>query len=241
MKLQVQIRSSTEVGDQWFHIFYMTGPAVVLLPGLIVGLVSSWHSNMIKTFLRHPSIFVLPMFTPFTFTSSRKTCCVKESEDAGHIRFSVRASLCNLFASFSTSVIYVLSVLHQTHPDKNMTIGIVVLFIPFTGSLLSLLFLCNARPTTNRFNCCCCSCCSCEAAIEYGIYKPDSPTEHFILRINADGSEEICADNEEEEEEETEAEESMEMEQGEQQQGEQRLFFRETFPQSVSQSVRYVG
>ena len=43
--------------------------------------------------------------------------------------------------------------------------------------------------------------------IEYGVYKPDSPGEHFVLRINADGSEEICLEVDQEEE-------SMEMEQG---------------------------
>ena len=42
--------------------FYISGLAV-LGSGLMVGLVSTWHSNMFKTFLRHPSIFVLPMFS----------------------------------------------------------------------------------------------------------------------------------------------------------------------------------
>merc|ERR1712113_866637 len=146
---------------------------------------------MFKTFLRHPSIFFLPVFTPFTFTSSKKTCCAKGNEEEGHIRFSVKASLCNLFASLSTSVIYALYVLHHANIDEHtkIRVGDAALTLQFTGTLLNLLFLCNARPTTNRFNCCCCSCCSCcscEAAIEYGVYKSDSPAQHFILRINAD-------------------------------------------------------
>ena len=209
MILQEENRTESDVnGTLMFSMSSLS--LAVILPGIIVGFVSSWHSDMFKTFLRHPSFFVLPMFTPFTFTSSKKTCCVKDSEDEGHIRFSVKASLCNLFASFSASVIYVLSVLHHVHQDKILitAIGITILFFPFTGSLLSFLFLCNARPTTNHFNCCC----SCEAAIEYGVYKPDSPAEYFVLRINADGSEEICLEVDQEEE-------SMEMEQGDGEQG----------------------
>ena len=206
MKLQGQNITDTEGGDNRSHIFYLSCLAV-LSPGVIIGLVSGWHSNMLKTFLRHPSFFVLPVFTPFTFTSSKKTCYLKDNEDEGHLRFSVKASLCNLFASFLTSVITFLSVaLHNANQDKNFVIveNALFLFVPFSGSLLSLFFLYNARPTTNQFNCCCCSC---EAAIEYGVYKPDSPAEHFVLRINADGSEEICLEVDQEEE-------SMEMEQG---------------------------
>lgn len=90
------------------------------------------------------------------------------------------------------------------------------LLVLFPGLLLSLLFLCNVRPTNERFNCCCCCCCcSCKAAIEYGIYKPDRPTKHFILRINADGSEVILPadDQERQPDQEDELKELKEQEQ----------------------------
>ena len=115
-------------------IFYMSGLAF-FLPGLIVGLISSWHSNMFKTFLRHPSIFVLPVFTPFTFTSSKKTCCVKDNEDEGHLRFSVKASLCNLFASFSAFVVYVLYVFHHKNMTTGLGAGIGILFYLGVGDV----------------------------------------------------------------------------------------------------------
>ena len=167
------------------YIVYASALAV-LLPGLITALVSTWHSKMLKTFFNHPSFFMLPIFTCFTFSSSKKTCCTRDGGAEGHIRFSVNASFCNLFTSFLVSVvlvtIYDLAFLTRALNMKNL------LYL-FVGLLLSLLFLCNVRLTNARFNCCCCccSCCSCKAAIEYGIYKPDQPTKQF--RIDADGSE----------------------------------------------------
>ena len=191
----------------------------VSLPGLIIGLVSTWHSRMLKTFFNHPSFFILPIFTCFTFSSSKKTsCCTRDGGPEGHIRFSVNASLCNLFASVLTSVVFVVTSVLVTLIPAGDDFGIVIFvfnfFFSFIGLLLNLLFVCNARPTNDRFSCCC-SCCSCEAAIEYGIYKPtNQPTKHFILRIDADGSEEVCSvDDQEEEADKEDAEEQMEMEQ----------------------------
>ena len=174
----------TEGGLENSNMFIFFVPALtVLLPGLITALVSTWHSKMLKTFLNHPSFFILPIFTCFTFSSSKKTCCTRDGGAEGHIRFSVNASFCNLFTSFLVSVvlvtIYDLAFLTRALNMKNL------LYL-FVGLLLSLLFLCNVRLTNARFNCCC-SCCSCKAAIEYGIYKPDQPTKQF--RIDADGSE----------------------------------------------------
>ena len=68
---------------------------VLMLPGLVTALVSTWHSKMLKTFLIHPSFFILPIFTFFTFSSSRK-----RGMEVCHLSFSVKASLCNTFLSF---------------------------------------------------------------------------------------------------------------------------------------------
>ena len=191
---------------------YYVSVLLVSLPGLIIGLISTWHSRMLKTFFNHPSFFILPIFTCFTFSSSKKTsCCTRDGGPEGHIRFSVNASLCNLFASVLTSVVFVVTSVLVTLIPAGDDFGIVIFvfnfFFSFIGLLLNLLFVCNARPTNDRFSCCyccrscCCSCCSCNAVIEYGIYKPYQPTKHFILRIDADGSEEVLL------------EEQMEMEQ----------------------------
>ena len=95
-------------------------------------------------------------------------------------------------------------------------IGIMSLSVfPFLVLLLNLLFFVNIRPTTDRFNCyfcfCCCSICSCKADIEYAVFKLEQPTQHFLLRINADGSEEICSEvNQEDQVEEAEKREQTE-------------------------------
>ena len=40
--------------------------AFMLLPGLLLGVASVWHRGILKTFLTHPSIILLPTFTHFT-------------------------------------------------------------------------------------------------------------------------------------------------------------------------------
>ena len=169
--------------------------AFVLLPGLIIALVSTWHSKMVKTFLIHPSFFILPMFTYLTFSSSHKACCCGSSKDGveeSYIRFSVKASLCNTFLSFLMGSVVYFAIIATCAGVEWVDFS--VFWIPsLLGFLLSVLFLCNARPTNNRFHffCCCSMCCSCKAAMEYSIYKPDQPTKDFVLRIADDGSEEV--------------------------------------------------
>ena len=46
----------------------------MFLPGLLLGLISCWHRGILKTFISHPSILLLPTFTHFTFASSTKWC-----------------------------------------------------------------------------------------------------------------------------------------------------------------------
>ena len=53
--------------------------ATMFLPGFILGIASCWHnknnnSNMLKTFVAHPSVVLMPTFTHFTFTSNEKLC-----------------------------------------------------------------------------------------------------------------------------------------------------------------------
>ena len=75
------------------------------LPGLLTGTYFLWHDGLVKTFLTHPSLLLLPTFTCFTFESNIKKCCRKKSlpTEEVEIRFSMRATCYNIF--FSTIVL----------------------------------------------------------------------------------------------------------------------------------------
>ena len=46
--------------------------ATMFLPGFL--LTSCWHRGILKTFIAHPSIVLMPTFTNFTFASNTKWC-----------------------------------------------------------------------------------------------------------------------------------------------------------------------
>ena len=54
--------------------------ATMFLPGLLLGVGSCWHKNMIKTIVAHPSVVLMPTFTNFTFQSRINWCKGKEKE-----------------------------------------------------------------------------------------------------------------------------------------------------------------
>ena len=173
-----------------------------LSPGLIIALVATRHSKMLNTFSKYPSFFIVPIYTSVTFVSSHKTYC-SDSEEGGHIRFSVNMSLFNALASFAVSFVSVCF--------SSMDIFLYAYF-PFLVLLFNLLFLANVRPTLKKNSCfCCCFLFSWKPSIEYGIFKPDQPTRHFVLRIDEDGTEEVCPEVDHEEQvEETETIEQKE-------------------------------
>merc|ERR1712192_94889 len=112
-----------------------------------------------------------------------------------HLRFSVKASLCNTFLSFlSFATFFAITVAldNSSEPTEDTEqipwAGWMITLLP--GFLLSLLFICIAKPTSKRFNLCSC-CSSKEAAMDYAVYNPDQPTKEFLLRIADDGSEEV--------------------------------------------------
>ena len=163
--------------------------ATVLMPGLVTALVSTWHCKMLKTFLHHPSFFILPVFTYFTFSSSNKVC-----EGETHIRFSTKASLCNIL--FSVVGFFVYAVFIQSHFGSAVVsvafwaffailflpqfffFAVLIIIILLLNIVLSLVFICNSPTKT---------------AVEYGVFKPDNPTEAFTLSITADGSERVLS------------------------------------------------
>ena len=80
------------------------------LPGLLTGTYFLWHDDLLKTFLSHPSLLLLPTFTCFTFESNIKKCCKKKSLPTKEveIRFSMRATCYNIL--FSAIVLSVKSI-----------------------------------------------------------------------------------------------------------------------------------
>ena len=44
----------------------------MFLPGLLLGIASCWHKNMLNTIVAHPSIVLMPTFTHFSFEISTK-------------------------------------------------------------------------------------------------------------------------------------------------------------------------
>ena len=149
--------------------------ATNFLPGFLLGLVSCWHSGIIKTFIAHPSILLMPTFTHFAFASSTKWCKRSqeeegkeedEEEDEGkrqektepYIAFSSKATVCNLLLSTLGFVIFCLRYTQIHRYDISFFIFILLLGLLFT--VLSLV-LNSARPTCCRCNCTCtCSCSS---------------------------------------------------------------------------------
>ena len=113
--------------------------STMFLPGFLLGLASCWHLGILKTFLAHPSILLLPAFTHFTFTSSTKwrkgrkvahfpPPLKEEGEEEGEgdktggeepfIIFSPKFTLLNLLISVLGSVAYVLIMRDIARWDK---------------------------------------------------------------------------------------------------------------------------
>ena len=104
------------------------------LPGLLLGLASCWHRGIFKTFLAHPSILLLPVFTHFTFASNSKWCKTSPKEEGkeedeeeeederqnkaggeaeeAFITFSAKFTLLNILISTMGILAYCLSLTH---------------------------------------------------------------------------------------------------------------------------------
>ena len=132
-------------GQKWQVV--ATTLATIFLPGLLLGIVSSWHRGILKTFLIHPSIILMPAFTHFTFASSTKWCKrsvkvegedeTEEDKEGGkegksegeaevpYITFSATLTLANVVLSAIGSVSYSLiltqisTAVRETHKDND--------------------------------------------------------------------------------------------------------------------------
>ena len=70
--------SSTIAGAATFAM------STFFLPGFLVGLFACWHRGVVSTFLAQPSVFLLPVFSHFTFFS--RTRVKEEGEEMGECR-----------------------------------------------------------------------------------------------------------------------------------------------------------
>ena len=161
----------------------------LFLPGILTGLFASWHKGILKTFLAHPSVFLLPMFTYFTFASSSKICCGREGQTRDYemgteitkketiIIFSPIYTAINASVSFVGLLVYAftLALIYEASLDRVLPyFGLV--FTP--GRLLTL-----ATTLSNQCNCCrscCCSSC-CTEPFELGALLTSSPHIPYIL------------------------------------------------------------
>ena len=151
--------------------------AAIFLPGFILGLMSCWHRGILKTFIAHPSILLMPTFTHFAFASSTKWCKrsqkeeVKEEdeeEEEGerqektnpYIAFSSKATNFNLLlATLGVVFIYLRNANSEEYLFRLFRLGDIVflifILVPILGVLFTVLSLVlnSARPTCCRCNC----------------------------------------------------------------------------------------
>ena len=73
--------------------------ATIFLPGFLVGMFACWHKGILRTFLAHPSIFLLPVFSHFTFVSNSKPCCQGVERGTIFISFSPKYTAINAVVS----------------------------------------------------------------------------------------------------------------------------------------------
>ena len=160
---------------------------------LITGIIFIRHRSLLKTFLIHPSLLLLPAFAFFTFESNRKCCKCnnRDSQNEVEITFSVKATCLNILFSLATLIVFTFT--RIKHDCWNE-----IPIIPLPSILLTVILLL----TTSSFSCSCscsspsdscsaqlssCSYCSptstssfCYPPLQFGIYLPDSPCKVFV-------------------------------------------------------------
>ena len=182
----------------------------VILPGLITGIIFIGYRAILKTSINHPSLFLLPIFTFFSFTSNSKWCCVKKdgSPNEVEICFSVRATVFNMICSCLVDAVLA-SLFIQKHDS---TFLLVLLFLGVLFTMILLWTICKWPSSYSSPSGCCSSCltissssylclsssscassysesccsslssfsASCCPPLQFGIYLPSSPHKVFI-------------------------------------------------------------
>ena len=154
--------------------------ATIFLPGSLLALATTSHSSSLTSFLRHPSLLLLPTFTCFTFASNIKWCSKKEKEV--ELKFSMKATAMNLLITLVGHVVYPLAVPHVSCGTSAVFIGdrgpsfnlwYLLTSAPpaLLGLLATLLFLVTSLPSPSP-------------SIELGVYKPAKPLVPYVVRTN---------------------------------------------------------
>ena len=149
--------------------------STIFLPGLLVGLFSCWHRGILKTFLAHPSVLLLPVFTNFTFVSNSKVCFGGrvEKKDESYLVFSPK------FTAINVGVSLVGTLIHSVVQEYFLIIFFMVL-LPSTipGAITTLMFTFSNKCSCCKSSCCC-SCCS--KPFEFAALVTTSPHTPHIL------------------------------------------------------------
>ena len=148
------------------------------LPGLITGVISTWHWGLLTTFLTHPSLLLLPAVSYFTFESNSPKCCWPAKSDPSNdveIRFSIKSTYLNIFVTLTSylATIAASDILGVNFLD-NLSTTLIDTSMILPGILSTIIFLCISSPPTN-----CSSCCF--SPLEINVYKPASPSKVFVL------------------------------------------------------------
>ena len=151
------------------------------LPGFLISLFTCWHRGILKTFLAQPSIFLLPVFTHFTFVSNSKLCC-REGGAKRFISFSPISTAVNACVGFAGSLSYFITLPLFFKPSEtegerdSIFFGFHLYYmfiqpINIIGLILTLAAGCRCR--------CCCSCCSC--SLQFGALLTAEPYTPYFL------------------------------------------------------------
>ena len=170
------------------HVTVISLYLSLTLPGLITGIYFIWYSGLFKSFLRHPSLLHLPMFTFLSFESNAQKCCAKKDNVPSEveIRFSVKATLFNILFSVLAIVAITLIIPQIVQPvylkedckeETRLFCSLFLMSICLSstgpGILMTIIFLCF-------FSCCLKCSCSCCPSLEFGVYRPSAPRKVFV-------------------------------------------------------------
>ena len=72
-----------------------------MLPGLLLGIISCWHKDLVRTIVAHPSVVLMPAFTGYAFKKEKE----KETGEP-FIVFSPKITLLNILFSILGLVVH---------------------------------------------------------------------------------------------------------------------------------------
>ena len=152
----------------------IVGFLVPTLPGLVIGLISIRHRAMLKTFLNHPSLLLLPVFTFFTFESNICCGCGTHQKEV-EITFSPGATILNMVVSIALQCIAFALMHDQTY----------LIAWTLNSAIPTFLWLCFLEPKSNLP----------DHPPEFNVYLPSSPDKVFIKdKKEPDGRKEIIVE-----------------------------------------------